>query len=62
MLVDISDVLTDKAFQELKKNQILRFEHRELRIVRINKKSKKCWAEDTKTYAEHEVHIVERDK
>jgi len=66
MLIDISDQLTDKAFLELKKGQLLRFQTAEMRIVKINRKSKKCWAEKTRTYTEDEINklqgLVSNDK
>lgn len=49
-LIDISDMLTPVAFKRLKRGNVLRFagendQMTELRIVRINKTKKTCFAE-----------------
>jgi len=66
MLVDLSDQLNETAFKELKKGNILIFNdhgvRRSFRIVRINKKSKKCFAEATQTYKSDEVNIVDKEE
>ncbi len=56
---EISDILTDKAFQELKVGQILMFSfegsRNDYKITRINRKAKRCWVRKVTTYSPDEV-------
>lgn len=64
-LIDISDILTDKAFKELKKGQVLRFQMEgsptDLKIVRLNRRLKKCFAEEITLYRPEDISVIERD-
>lgn len=56
---EISDILTDKAFKELKIGQILMFNYEgsrnEYKITKINRKAKRCWVKKVTTYHPDEV-------
>lgn len=56
---EISDILTDKAFKELKIGQILMFNYEgsrnEYKITKINRKAKRCWVKKVTTYSTDEV-------
>lgn len=62
---EISDILTDKAFKELKIGQILMFSfegsRNDYKITKINRKSKKCWAKKVTTYSTDEIDIDSKD-
>lgn len=57
--IDISEELTDAAFEKLNVGHILRFRdgdgELELKIVKINRKSKKCFATPVKTFTPEEL-------
>lgn len=63
--VNISDMLTDKAWKELKKGSVLNFEFEgsitTLKIVKMNKKKRLCLADKTVLYHPDEVAIVNAD-
>lgn len=65
MSEEISDILTDKAFKDLKVGQILMFNfegsRNDYKITKINRKSKKCWAKKVTTYSTDQVNIDSRD-
>lgn len=67
-LIEISDMLTPEAFTKLKRGQMLRFKDgdtfTELRIVRINKRKRTCFAEQitTMTPEEFEEKLAQADK
>lgn len=65
MSEEISDILTDKAFKDLKVGQILMFNYEgsrnDYKITKINRKSKKCWAKKVTTYSTDQVNIDSRD-
>lgn len=64
-LVDISDMLTDKGFKDLKRGNVLRFnDGTELRIVRLNRRKRTCYAEriTTMTVEEFDAKYEITDK
>lgn len=65
MSEEISDILTDKAFKDLKVGQILMFNYEgsrnDYKITKINRKSKKCWVKKVTTYSTDQVNIDSRD-
>jgi len=62
---EISDILTDKAFKELKIGQILMFSfegsRNDYKITKINRKAKRCWAKKVTTYSTDDVNIDDKD-
>jgi hypothetical protein len=58
---EISDILTDKAFKELKIGQILMFNYEgsrnEYKITKINRKAKRCWVKKVTTYSPDKIDI-----
>ena len=65
MSEEISDILTDKAFKDLKVAQILMFNYEgsrnDYKITKINRKSKKCWVKKVTTYSTDQVNIDSQD-
>lgn len=65
MSEEISDILTDKAFKDLKVGQILMFNfegsRNDYKITKINRKSKKCWAKKVTTYSTDQVNIDDKN-
>lgn len=65
MSEEISDILTDKAFKDLKVGQILMFNYEgsrnDYKITKINRKSKKCWAKKVTTYSTDQVNIDDKN-
>lgn len=61
MTEEISDILTDKAFKELKQGQILMFNfegsRNDYKITKINRKAKRCWVRKVNTYSTDDVNI-----
>jgi hypothetical protein len=57
---EIGADLTDEAFERLKVGNILRFKNKdggetELKIMKLNKKSKKCFVQPVKTFTPEEL-------
>lgn len=65
MSEEISDILTDKAFKDLKVGQILMFNfegsRNDYKITKINRKSKKCWVKKVTTYSTDQVNIDDKN-
>lgn len=65
MSEEISDILTDKAFKDLKVGQILMFNYEgsrnDYKITKINRKSKKCWVKKVTTYSTDQVNIDDKN-
>lgn len=61
--INISDQFTEEGIQKLKKDMLLRFDQEgsitELKVTKVNKKSGKVYAKETKTYTPEEVEAIE---
>lgn len=61
--INISDQFTEEGIQKLKKDMLLRFDQEgsitELKITKVNKKSGKVYAKETKTFTPQEIEAME---
>ena len=61
--INISDQFTEEGIQKLKKDMLLRFDQEgsitELKVTKVNKKSGKVYAKETKTYTPQEIEMIE---
>lgn len=66
-LIDLSDMFTNEFYKSptIKKGKVLVFEgdegRKELKIVRLNRSKKTCFAEEVKLYTEDEINAMERE-
>lgn len=63
---EIGDMLTDKAWTDLGIGDILRFKKNghdiELKVMRMNKKKRKCYVQQIRTYTLAEVEAAAEQK
>lgn len=64
--INISDLFTEEGIQKLKKDMLLRFDQEgsitELKITKVNKKSGKVYAKQTKTFTPQEIEAIEAQR
>ena len=60
---DVGPILTPKGFRELRAGQVLVFNYEgsrnEYRVMRIDRKRKRCWVVPTTLYKPEQVGIVD---
>lgn len=62
---EISDALPDGIIKDLKAGQVLRFNYEgsriEKKVMKLNKKSGKCWVKDVSMFRPEDVEIVDKE-